>query len=61
MFFILETRSLTSATLRVRSGQVYLEHKKIYLDIPSVFFRGDHFRFSSVFIKKSNQTEIIFF
>ena len=23
--------------------------------------RGDHFRFGSVFIKKSNQTEIIFF
>ena len=38
MFFILETTSLTSATLRVRSGQVSLEHKKKYLDIPSVFF-----------------------
>jgi len=23
--------------------------------------RGDHFRFGSVFIKKSNQTEIFFF
>jgi hypothetical protein len=61
MFFILETTSLTSATLRVRSGQVSLEHKKKYLDIPSVFFRGDHFWFGSVFIKKSNQTEIIIF
>jgi hypothetical protein len=26
-----------------------------------VFIRGDHFRFGSVFIKKSNQTEIFFF
>jgi len=26
-----------------------------------VFPRGDYFRFGSVFIKKSNQTEIIFF
>jgi len=25
------------------------------------FTRGDHFRFGSVFIKKSNQTEIFFF
>jgi hypothetical protein len=27
---------------------------------PMVLNRGDHFRFNSVFIKKSNQTEIFF-
>jgi hypothetical protein len=43
------------------NGKHFPVKEKFGLVSMKVFSRGDHFRFGSVFIKKSNQTEIFFF
>jgi len=43
-----------------RSDSIFIENNPIKIYIIVLKVGGDHFRFGSVFIKKNNQTEIIY-